>query len=158
MLLAANLPTTVGGRIDHALGIIIKSRRKRNLKRLFHSLLLCADDGRLSDAFSELHQSRISRGRSDTSVFGIATDGLSYIFVTITHQGDIKRSKQFDVMKGDLSTVLGCLKYILETAMSMTLTSTLEKGGLKTELLDHDADDLFDMSDTPYMRPNDEES
>jgi len=158
----------VGGRVDHGVGIIIKSRRKKAPNRLFHSLLLCAEakfDGRLSDALSQLivylaslRQSRVNRGRSDTSVYGIATDGLCYIFVTITHQGVIKKSKQFDLMHGALSTVLGCLKYILETAMSMTSTSMAEKGVSKaSDELQDDADDLFDLSDTPYTQPNDEE-
>lgn len=158
----------VRGRVDHGVGIIIKSKRRKAPNRLFHSLLLCAEakfEGRLSDALSQLvvylaslRQSRVNRGRSDTSVYGIATDGLCHIFVTITHQGVIKKSQQFDVtgMNGALSTVLGCLKYILETAMSMT--STLEKGVSKTsDELQDDADDLFNLSDTPYTQPNDEE-
>ena len=98
------------------------------------ALTLCHGqfNGRLYDALSQLvvylaslRQSRVKRGRSDTSVYGIATDGLEYIFVTITHQGILKMSKKFDIRCGDLETVLGCLKYLLETAMSMTPTSTL---------------------------------
>ena len=135
-----HMPTTiddivVGGRVDHGVGIIIKSRRKKALTKWpFQSLLLCAM-ANLMAAFmmlylnllciSSLRQSRVNRGRSDTSVYGIATDGLEYIFVTITHQGILKMSKKFDIRCGDLETVLGCLKYLLETAMSMTPTSTL---------------------------------
>jgi len=132
--------TVVGGRVDHGVGIIIRSKKAPN--RLCHSLLICVEGkfhGSLVDALAQLvvylaclRQSRMNRGRSDTSVYGVATDGLLYVFLTITHEGVLKQSRQFDIMRGGLSTVLGCLKYILEIAMSMTPTSTLEKGMSKT--------------------------
>jgi hypothetical protein len=113
----ATLKTTVNGRVDHGVGIVIRSQKVPN--RLFHSLLLCIEakfHGILHTALAQLvvylaclRQSRINRGRSNTSVYGVATDGLSYIFVTITHDGVLKESRQFNVMDGDLPTVLGCL-------------------------------------------------
>ncbi|KAM6498924.1 hypothetical protein JOM56_006872 [Amanita muscaria] len=100
-----------------------------------------------------LRQSRIKRGRSNTSVYGVATDGLSYIFVTITHEGVLKESSLFSVRQGGLSTVLGSLRYILEMARSMSPNLTPEKGGLEA-----DADDVIDLDDTPYLHHDDEEN
>jgi hypothetical protein len=55
-----------------------------------------------------LRQSRrVNRGRSDTSVYGVAIDGLSYVFVTITHGGVLKQSRQFDDCVGVLAVHLG---------------------------------------------------
>jgi len=158
--------TVVGGRVDHSVGITFRSKKAPN--RLFHSLLLCVNaksHGNLFNASAQLvvylaclRQSRVNRGRSDTSVYGVVADGLSYVFLTITHEGILKQSRQFDIMRGGLSTVLGCLNHILEIAMSMTPTSTLEKGMLKTsDKLEADADDLIDLDDTPYLQHNDEE-
>jgi hypothetical protein len=88
----------VSGRVNHGVGIVIRSKKAPN--RLFHSLLLCVEAksyGSLVNALAQLvvylaclRQSRINRGRSDTSVYGVATDGLSYVFVTITHEGVLK--------------------------------------------------------------------
>lgn len=80
------------------------------------------------------------------------TDGLSYVFLTITHDGVLKQSKQLDIMQGDLLTMLGCLKYILEFAISMTPTSKNT-----SDELDADADDVIDLDDSPSLQHNDEE-
>ncbi|KAM6490616.1 hypothetical protein JOM56_013959 [Amanita muscaria] len=104
-----------------------------------------------------LRQSRINRGRSDASVYGVATDRLSYVFVIITHEGVLKQSRQFNVMKGDLSTVLGCLRYTLAMEMSMTPYLTPEKEGLdKSAELEADADDPIDLDDNHYLHQDDE--
>jgi hypothetical protein len=143
--------TIVGGRVDHGVGIVIRSRKVPN--RLFHSLLLCVEakfHGILSDALAQLvvylaclRQSRVNRGRRNTSVCGVATDGLSYVFVTITHEGVLKESRLFNLMHGDLSTVLGCLQDILETAMSMFPDLTPEREALNE--LEADGDDPIDV-------------
>ncbi len=95
-----------------------------------------------------LHQSRANRGRSNTSVYGVRTDGLSYVFVTITHEGLLKQSRVLNVMDGDLSIVLGCLRYILEMAMPMSpnLTSALKKSD--DSELEAYGDDLIDLDDS----------
>jgi hypothetical protein len=68
-----------------------------------------------------LYQSLLRQLRSDASVYVLASDGFVFIFVTISHEGVLKLSGAFDVLLGDLSTVLGCLEYILKTAnMSQT--------------------------------------
>ncbi|KAF8730598.1 hypothetical protein AX14_005406, partial [Amanita brunnescens Koide BX004] len=153
-------------KVDHAIGIVIRSR-KNVPNRLFHSLLLCVEakfHGSLSNALTQLvvylaclRQSRVNRGRSNTSIYGVATDGLSYIFVTITHEGVLKESGLFNVMDGNLSTVLECLQYILETAMSMFPSETPEWEGLKKrDELQADGDDLIDLDDSPYLDSDDE--
>ena len=153
----------VGGRVDHGVGIVIRSRKTPN--RLFHSLLLCVEakfHGSLVSALAQLvvylaclRQSRSNRGRSNTSVYGVATDGLSYVFVTITHEGVLKLSRVFDVMQGDLPIVLGCFQHILEMTMSMTPNSTPEKGRLKKSYadteLEADADPPVDLDDNLFF-------
>ena len=57
----------------------------------------------------------------------IPPDGLSYMFVIITHEGVLK---EFNIMDGNLSSVLGCLQYILAMATCMSPTwNGLEAGG-----------------------------
>lgn len=77
----------------------------------------------------------------------MATDGLKYLFVTITNEGLLLFSKQFDVMSGDLPLVLGCLQYILERAIAMSPNTFPKVGVLQN---DADADEGLDLSDSPY--------
>ncbi|KAF5379526.1 hypothetical protein D9615_006508 [Tricholomella constricta] len=153
--------------VHRHLGIPSKSTAKfhsptwKAPNRLFHSLILCVEakfHGSIFHAFTQLvvylaclRQSRSNRGRSDTSVYGVATDGLSYIFVTITHEGVVKLSKVFDVLQGELPLVLGCLRYILEKAMSMIPNSTPEKGRSESDESEVDADPLIDVDDHPNL-------
>ncbi|KAF5377914.1 hypothetical protein D9615_006693 [Tricholomella constricta] len=142
----------INGRVDHGIGRTLTSLHDFR-KRRFQSLLLVVEakkEGSLREAFfqlvvylASLHQSRLSRNRRDASVYGAASDGFLWTFVTITHDGTLKRSKQFDIVGGekDLGMVLGCLKYLLETSASIAggddpainpddnkFTSTLESG------------------------------
>ncbi|KAM6493369.1 hypothetical protein JOM56_011503 [Amanita muscaria] len=103
-----------------------------------------------------LRQSRINRRRSNTSVFGVATDGLSYIFVTITHEGVLKKSNPFDVLQGGLEIVLGSFQYILETAMSMKEETQSDESDSDADT-DDDYDDVVDLDDNPFLYPDDEE-
>jgi hypothetical protein len=129
--------TVVYGRVDYGIGI--------RFDRLFYSLLLCVEanfHGNLDNALAQLvvylaclRQSRVNGRQSDTSVYGVATDGLSYVFVTITREGVLK---QLNVIHGDLSAVLGCLQYVLEMAMS-NLTP------------EADGDDPINLDDNPYL-------
>ena len=100
-----------------------------------------------------LRQSRANKGRSNTSVYGVRTDGLSYVFVTITHEGLLKESRVLNILHGDLPIVLGCMQYILETAMSMSPNLTPEKEALKksdNSELEADGDDLIGLNDDSY--------
>ncbi|KAM6489247.1 hypothetical protein JOM56_015298, partial [Amanita muscaria] len=103
-----------------------------------------------------LRQSRIKRGRSNTSVYGVATDGLSYIFVTITHEGVLKKSNLFDVRQGGLETVLGSLRYIFEMAMSMSPNLTPEKKKNDALEVEANADDVINIDDTPFLHEESE--
>ncbi|KAF8329592.1 hypothetical protein F5887DRAFT_1064326 [Amanita rubescens] len=127
----------------------------------------CLVDGTLNNAIAQLvvylaclRQSRANRGRCDASVYGLATDGLRYIFITITHEGVLKESNEFNIMHGNLPTVLGCLQYILEMAMSMCPNSTPEKGALnKGDEFEIDSDESIDLDDNPYLyRADDSDS
>lgn len=154
--------TIVCGRVDHGVAIVIGSWRVPNLP--FHSLLLCVEaefHGRVSDALpplvvylASLRQSRLNQGRSNASVYGLATDGLLFVFVTITREGVLKKSRTFDVKLGNLSIVLGCLQYILEMAMSMSPNLTPERDALNE--LEADGDDPIDLYDSPHLHSDDE--
>ncbi|EDR11459.1 uncharacterized protein LACBIDRAFT_324042 [Laccaria bicolor S238N-H82] len=107
---------------------------------------------------ASLRQSRLNRGRSNASVHGIATDGLTYVFVTITHEGILKESRLFSLVHGLLSTVLGCLQYILETTMAMCPNLMPERRAFKTsEELEAEGDDPIYVDDSPHLDSDDEE-
>ena len=154
----------VGGRVDRGVGIVSRPMKKPN--RRFHSLLLCAEAkvkgnlesayGRLVVYLASLRESRINRGKRDSSVYGIATDGLKYVFVTITNEGALLFSKQFDVEKGDLPFVLGCLRYILERAISMSPNSLLQSETMVS--VDDDADEVLDPDDSSYIAGDSDDS
>ena len=101
------------------------------IKRSYQSFLLVVQakktlgfDGALPELvvyLASLHQSRLERNRSDATVYGVVSDGYAFIFVTITHNSVLKHSRPIDVTQGDLLTVLGCLKYLLEMSVSVTL-------------------------------------
>ena len=127
----------------------------------FHSLLLCVEskvDGILANALGQLvvylgslRQSRIDRRKNDSSVYGVVTDGFIYIFVTITHEGVLKKSRQFDV-NGELAIVLGCFRFILEKANSMTPNVSPTQGEQEvvdadTVLTVHEREDTDDSED-----------
>ncbi|KAG2124581.1 hypothetical protein BD769DRAFT_1293857, partial [Suillus cothurnatus] len=44
---------------------------------------------------ASIHHSQQMCKRSDTSVYGVASDGIYWKFITITHSGLIKVSQQF---------------------------------------------------------------
>lgn len=77
----------VSGRIDHGVGIVFQPINKP--KRCFHSLLLCVEakvKDNLGSAYGELvvylaslRESYINKGKSYSSVYGIATDGINYV-------------------------------------------------------------------------------
>jgi len=150
----------VGGRVDHGVGIVFR-RPVNKPNRRFHSLLLCVEAkikdnlgsayGQLVTYLASLRESRINRGKTDSSVYGVATDGLKYIFVTITNEGNLLFSKQFDFMSGDLPVVLGCLRYILEKAMAMSPNTSPKVGVLQNDADADDADEGLDPDNSPYM-------
>jgi hypothetical protein len=70
---------------------------------------------------------RLLRSRSDASIYGVASGGYAFIFVTITHDRKLQRSKRFNVEAGDIKMILGCLRYVLKKSASMSPYVTLEK-------------------------------
>jgi hypothetical protein len=161
------LGTIVNGRVDHGIGRVVLSdddSATKPPKRCFHSLLLIVEaktalnlDSALPQLvvyLASLHQSRVQRNRSDATVFGVVSDGYSYIFVTITHDGELKRSKRFNMTekKRDMVKVLGCLKYILETSAKMSPNVTPEKReqtGVEDQV---DGDPAMDIDNNDYVR------
>jgi hypothetical protein len=111
---------------------------------------------------ASLHQSRLQRHRSDASVYGVASDGYVFIFVTISHEGVVRLSRRFDIQQGeDMRVVLGCLKYVLEKTASMSLNSAPEQsGGQQEDGADEtdDGDEPIDLYANDFMSaPNEEE-
>jgi len=155
---------TVNGRVDHSIGRVIPFHNSAH-KQKFQSLLLLVEakvQDSVETAFAQLviylgalYQSRVSRKRRDASVYGVASDGYIYIFVTITHQGDLKQSRSFDIIStpNDLAAVLGCLKFLLEKSASMTPNRTPEKNTEYFEHVDDDVDPALDPHDNPFVRP-----
>jgi hypothetical protein len=130
----------VSGRVDQSIGFVIRSRTKAP-NYGFHSLLLVIDAkvaGCVNQALPQLivylaclRHSRLQRQRNNASVYGVASDGFTFIFVAISHEGVLKRSKTFDILETpeDLRVVLGCLKYVLETTADMSPNLTPERNG-----------------------------
>jgi hypothetical protein len=151
----------VGGRVDHGIGRILKTRVKDAVdqrKRRFYSLLLLVEakfDNSVNHALvqlivylASLRQSRLQRNRLDASVYGLASDGYEFIFVKISHGGTVMRSRQFDILQGDMKKVLGCLKHILEVTASSSPQSTPERNDEVDE-----SDPLLNLDDNKFMNP-----
>ncbi len=160
------LGITVNGRVDHEIGLVIpptpSHRGSNHHKRRFRSLLLLIEaktELNLNQALPQLvvylaslHQSRLQRQRSDATVYGVVSDGYGFIFITISHYGVLQQSRSFDVNAGEMLTVLGCLRYMLEMSASMSPNVTPEKVGDEDHSnLDsyNDSDMDIDNSDSP---------
>jgi len=162
------LGTIVSGRVDHGIGRVLLPGRRgamKRPKRRFQSLLLIVEaktalnlDRALPQLvvyLASLHQSRLQRNRSDATVYGLVSDGYAFIFVTITHGGVLKQSRRFEITQGDILTVLGCLKYILEISVSMSpnINATLEKNSGEPVEDHSDSESDIDIDDNNYARP-----
>jgi len=99
-----------------------------------------------------LRESRIRRCRTDSSVYGVATDGYLFDFVMITHDGHVRISKRFDVPR-DMLEVLGCLRHILEKTSLMSPNSTPGKDGDAGVAGDHTDYDM-NLDNNQYSEPN----
>jgi hypothetical protein len=125
----------VGGRVDHGIGLVLKPEYRAAIderKRRFYSLLLLVEAKIYKNVASamtqlivylaSLRQSRVQQKRTDTSVYGLASDGFVFIFVKISHDGTVMRSRRFDMLDGEM--IPGCLKYVLEITASRSPKST----------------------------------
>ena len=155
--------------MDHGIGIVIASRRKVP-NRLFHSLLLSVEAKSQDGAESALpqlvvylgclRQARKARGRSDCSVYGVASDGFFFTFVMITNEGVLRTSRRFNIRQGDLKTVMGCMVFILRKTADMTPTATPEKIKGQKSSVDETEEDIadvaFDLENNKFLHPADE--
>jgi len=142
---------TITGRLDYSIGrvlagivvaqewrihrfqsflIIIGAKTSRDVDKAKAQLLIY---------LACLRQSRVRARRTDTSVYGVASNGYLFDFVTITHDGTIKISKRFNASSEDILKVLGCLRHILEITASINPNATPDMG--------EDADDCADCAD-----------
>jgi len=163
------MPDIVTGRLDYSIGRCLavtggKTQIQRN--RRFQACLVIIE-AKVHDTVVSalpqllvylacLRQSRIKRHRKNSSVYGVASDGYAFVFVTITHDGTVKRTKTFDVTMGDIEIVLQCLRHILETTalMSPNTTPNLQQGG-DEEVDDGDNDDEdIEMDEEEYLTPD----
>ena len=147
----------VTGRIDHAIGRVLRPSHN-HAKRSFQSLLLVMaprEAGNLHGVVAQLvvymasfHQSRVLRGRSDASVYGLASAGYTVQFVRIKHDSTVERSRTFDVqVPEDIKMVLGCLKYVLELSESQLSGLAPEKKvDVDSDIGDDPVIDLHDNS------------
>jgi len=131
----------ISGRLDYGIGRILKHRHNRSAedarKQHFESLLIIIEAKarravlqavpQLLAYLACLRQTRLRRHRKNASVYGVASDGYCFIFVMITHHGVVKLSDCFNLQAGAMLKIMGCLKYILETTMEMSLNVTPEE-------------------------------
>jgi hypothetical protein len=113
------LGTIVKGRVDHGIGRIVPHSHRDTRsqpKRRFQFLLLLVEAKPAFNLDRALPQllvylgsppSRLRRKRSNAAVYGVVSGGHSFILVTITHYGELKQSKRFEITQGDMRTVLG---------------------------------------------------
>jgi hypothetical protein len=149
----------VSGRVDYGIGLTFikhSSVAEVQRRRRFQCFLIIVEgeqSGAEPQALAQLlvylaclRQSRMLHNWTDASVYGVATDGYLYTFVTITHDDIFKRSSMLDINLGDLLKVLGWLKAILEITMAMRPNVTPERDGEVED--DGDLDDPSFKFDT----------
>lgn len=155
------LGTVVNGTVDRGIGRALPYSRhdipaRGQPTRRFQSLLLFVEAKamfNIDDALPQLvvylasiHQSRLQRNRPNATVYGTISDGYTFIFVTITHDGVLKQSRRFEVLEGEITTVLGCLKYLTEKSASISPSATPEKDGDELDGDHYDGERVEDHS------------
>ena len=149
--------------MDYGVGIITPGRKFSN--RRFHSLLIAVKakaKNNLDSAFSQLvvylaclRQARIGRGRTDCSVYGIASDGYEFCFVTITHEGVVKVSRKFSISRGEMKTVIGSIMYILRKSLERSPTVTTND---ESNVDETDQDEAMKLDDNGFLHPTDSDN
>lgn len=155
----------INDRVDYAIGRVLRVNLAENAaehrKRPFHSLLLLVEAKNYGGVehslpqlivyLASLRQSRLQRKWKDATVYGVASDGFAFIFVKISHDGTVKRSRWYDIMSGQLKVVLLVLRHILETTVEKT-------AGDNTNDETVEPDPALDLDDNPFlMRPGENE-
>ncbi|TDL24689.1 hypothetical protein BD410DRAFT_785381 [Rickenella mellea] len=139
-------PMFVKGRIDYGIG-----RRFQTRKAQFRALMFIVEakpHGHMDTAFAQLlvylaslRHSRLQRGRTDCSVYGVASDGYVFKSVKITGDGVVQSTRLFNITDGlELELVLKCLGYLLELTEKMTPNTTPEKKVTVEEAAERDED------------------
>ncbi|KAG2075923.1 hypothetical protein BDR04DRAFT_1228368 [Suillus decipiens] len=157
--------TTITGCVNYGIGRTLPSDADTAHRTRFQSLILVVEGPdqaalhQLLAYLASIHHSRQVHKRSDTSVYGVTSDGLLWRFVTITHSGSIKISNQFSSSTCDgTKLILECLTVVLETAALMSPNTTPEKSEHMVEVVQGDPDDTsmcIDMSHKDYELPSD---
>lgn len=101
-------------------------------------------------------QPRVEQFVRGCSVYGNTSDGFVFHFVAITHQGVLKARRRFNISKGELKLVMGCMMYILRKTMDMSLTVIPEKTKDQKCTVDETedvCDDAFDLTDNKFLHP-----
>lgn len=73
--------------------------------------------------------------------------------MAIDHDGVLKESRRFDVVAGEMQTILGCLEYLLEKSVGMSPNATPKQDG--GELAD-DSDSDIDIRNDNLSEPEPE--
>ncbi|KAG2366845.1 hypothetical protein BDR07DRAFT_1352102 [Suillus spraguei] len=145
---------TVFGCVDYAVGHAFLHWEPGNLfsDKRFQSLILIVQAKVGSTVYcivpqllvylACIRQSREARGRSDTTVYGAASNGYFWRFAMITHSGVIKVSQPFSVRyPGGTKIVLECLVFMIEAAASISPSMTPGPMGRYTARGQGDLDD-----------------
>jgi len=159
---------TVTGRLDYGIGRVINANgAETHQRRRFQSFLVIIEakaEFSVGHAIPQLlaylaclHQSRRQRNRTDASVYGVSSDGYQFIFLAITNDGTVKISRMLDVLQGDMTKVLGWLKYILETTAAMSPNVTLEKNGGDEKDKEDLEDPPIDVDDNHFINPTEDD-
>jgi hypothetical protein len=92
----------------------------------------------------------VQQNQSNTTIYGVISDGYAYKFLTITQNEELKQSKIFDIIDGDKLTILGCLKYMLKMSadMSPNVTPKMDLDGPAGGGNHGDYDSALDIDDS----------
>ncbi|KAK6341229.1 hypothetical protein TWF696_008315 [Orbilia brochopaga] len=160
------------GKFDHGIGLFISAEIDPDEGYVdvkpYHSMLAVAEakDGRMGEARERLlgclaciYRSRIGRGRPDAATYGVATDGVEWIFYVVRHDGTIQISNILSIGCGQLSEILEGIVFVLEQSQALiTPAPSMEEGKDKQPayISDPVCRPVTDESST--SDPNDEES
>ncbi|KAG1836663.1 hypothetical protein DFJ58DRAFT_669460 [Suillus subalutaceus] len=134
--------TTINGCVDYGIDHKLPSESHTTPPNQFQSLILLVE-AKAADAavpqllayLATIHHCWEVHGRTDTLVYGVASDGIHWKFVMITHSGLIKVSWEFSIADSTgTNLILECLALMLETAALMSLKTTPKKGEHTVEM------------------------
>lgn len=158
------------GKVDYGIGLVpAGTSAGARHSRPYYSCLMVAKakrDGEVDSARGQLlgymacvRAQREFMKRRDVDVYGIATDGFCYEFVTIDQRGCVRVSERLDMRNPEnIKKVLGTIVFILEKAFE--LMTPLPSPDGKTGLVEEQqplVDPVLSVDETDYLRPPVEE-